>query len=274
MAKRVIWATDIHLNFLDAEQRKLLVKSIVDQSPDALLLTGDIAESPSVVACLEALAKDVGRPIYFVLGNHDYYRGSIAGTRGEVNRLAERTEALVYLSSVEMVELTPAIAIVGHDGWGDTRLGCYETSDLVLNDFLLIEELATARRGLDGIDRHVLRPILQHLGDQAAEHFGRALARAFESHTEVIALTHVPPFREACWHNRGYSDDNWLPFFAAKAVGDVMLRVMDERPECELTVLCGHTHSGGQTRLRENLLVLTGGAEYGKPMIQRAFDFE
>ncbi len=274
MSKRLIWATDIHLNFLDGDQRRRLVKSFVEQSPDAVLLTGDIAESPSIVACLEALAKDVGRPIYFVLGNHDYYRGSIAETRREVTRLAERTPALVYLSNVEMVELTSTTAIVGHDGWGDARLGCYETSDLVLNDFLLIEELAVARRDGYNIDRDVLRPILQQLGDEAAGHFAHALARAFESHTRVIALTHVPPFREACWHEGGYSADDWLPFFAAKAVGDVMLHVMDERPQCTLTVLCGHTHSGGQTRVRQNLLVLTGAAEYGKPMLQRAFDFE
>ena len=29
----------------------------------------------------------VERPVYFVLGNHDFYRGSVAGTRRQVGEL-------------------------------------------------------------------------------------------------------------------------------------------------------------------------------------------
>jgi 3',5'-cyclic-AMP phosphodiesterase len=37
--------------------------------------------------------------------------------------------------------LTPNTALVGHDGWGDGRLGDLNWSGVILNDFLLIEEL-------------------------------------------------------------------------------------------------------------------------------------
>jgi hypothetical protein len=36
-----------------------------------------------------------------------------------------------------------------------------------------------------------------------------------------------------------------------------------------MTVLCGHTHSGGEAELLPNLRVLTGVARYGNPVIQR-----
>ena len=36
-----------------------------------------------------------------------------------------------------------------------------------------------------------------------------------------------------------------------------------------MTVLCGHTHSPGEAQVLPNLLVLTGGAEYGRPEVQR-----
>jgi hypothetical protein len=37
-------------------------------------------------------------------------------------------------------------------------------------------------------------------------------------------------------------------------------------------VLCGHTHSGGEVHVVENLRVVTGPAEYGKPEIQRVIE--
>ena len=85
----------------------------------------------------------------------------------------------------------------------------------------------------------------------------------------MIALTHVPPFREACWHRGRISDDDWLPHFACRVVGEVLREAMAAHPECEMTVLCGHTHSAGEAQILPNLRVLTGGAEYGRPEVQR-----
>jgi 3',5'-cyclic-AMP phosphodiesterase len=44
---------------------------------------------------------------------------------------------------------------------------------------------------------------------------------------------------------------------------------MDQRPDRRMTVLCGHTHGHGTARILPNLAVITGGAEYGRPEIQR-----
>ncbi len=90
----------------------------------------------------------------------------------------------------------------------------------------------------------------------------------------VIVLTHVPPFRESCWHEGKVSDDNWLPFFACKAVGDALREAMAAAPDRQMTVLCGHTHGSGEAQILPNLRVLTGGAVYGKPSVQRVIEVE
>jgi Icc protein len=272
--KRIAWLTDVHLNFLDDQGRRRFAESVAGRSPDAVVISGDIAESPNVVGHLEEIAAIVGRPIYFVLGNHDYYRGSILETRREIARMDDRSDLLVYLSTAGVVELTPTTALVGHDGWGDARLGDFYGSEVLLNDFFLIEELSRFSGALGVLDRQPLEQALRALGDEAAEHFARVLPEAFQTHRRVVAVTHVPPFREAAWHQGKYSDDDWLPFFAAKAVGDCLLDVMASRPDRELVVLCGHTHGGGQAQLRDNLQVLTGAAEYCEPAIQQLFEFE
>jgi len=272
--RRVAWLTDVHLNFLEHVDRQQFARSVAEASPDAVLLGGDIGESPDVVEHLEEMADVVRRPIYFVLGNHDFYRGSIAETREKVSELAAGSEYLVYLADADVVELSPSTALVGHDGWGDARLGDYEHSEVLLTDFFLIEELKRWQLGPRELDRERLRDTLEALGDEAAAHFARVLPAALESHRRVIALTHVPPFREAAWYDGKPSDDDWLPFFSCRAVGDCFRQVMRDRPDRQLTVLCGHTHGNGEAQILENLHVLTGGARYRQPAIQQVFELE
>ena len=64
---RVVWATDIHLNFLGAEERALFFSSIRDRQPDAVFVTGDIAEAPSLVSLLDEMLRGIRVPLYFVL---------------------------------------------------------------------------------------------------------------------------------------------------------------------------------------------------------------
>ena len=250
------------------------MRSIAAGSPDAVLVSGDIGESTDVAGYLQEMAEVVRRPVYFVLGNHDFYRGSIAGTRQEVTQLAAASDWLVYLNACGPVALSPTTALVGHDGWGDARLGDYAGSEVLLNDFFLIDELKRSNLGPWEPDRAMLAEALQALGDEAAEHFARVLPEALASHRHVVAVTHVPPFAEAAWHRGKQSDKHWLPFFACKAVGDTIRDVMQKHLDRRLTVLCGHTHGDGEAQILDNLRVLTGGARYRQPAVQQVFEFE
>ena len=173
------------------------------------------------------------------------------------------TKNLVYLNLAGVVELTPNTALVGHDGWADGRLGDFEGSDVILNDFLLIDELRCWRDS-HTLDKPALRRVLELLGDEAAGYLRSVLAPAAEKYPQVIVATHVPPFREAAWHQGRPSSDDFLPFFACKAVGDVLLELAQSHPGCQILVLCGHTHGGGEVQVLENLRVVTGPAEYGE----------
>lgn len=113
---RLAWLTDIHLNFLDATERRRFLDSVKEQA-DMVAVSGDIGESHDVVKYLQEMEEIVQKPIHFVLGNHDFYRGSIAKTRVEIAELARESKCLNYLTATGVIELTPAMAIVGHDGW-------------------------------------------------------------------------------------------------------------------------------------------------------------
>jgi 3',5'-cyclic AMP phosphodiesterase CpdA len=262
---RLAWLTDIHLNFLAPPSVERFLDSLRQADANAILLGGDIGEAQNVISHLARLAEAAPAPVHFVLGNHDFYHGSICAVRDAAEELCRRLPTLNYLTRAGVVELTPALGLVGHDGWADGRLGDYPGSTVMLNDYALIREL----RGMTKDDR---RRHLEALGDEAAGHVRRWLPEALATYPRVLFLTHVPPFREACWHQGRTSNDEWLPHFTCRAVGDALVEIAERHPDRQITVLCGHTHSSGQTSPRPNLVVHTGQAEYGQPRIQRVWD--
>jgi len=262
---RLAWMTDLHLNCVRPDVSRAFCEHVLNAAPDGIIISGDIGEAVDVDTWLTALEKEWARPIYFVLGNHDFYHGSIRAVRGLVTDLVKGSKFLRYLSIENVFELSPDTGLLGHDGWSDARLGDYENSTVTLNDYYLIKELA-------GLDPATRGQRLNILGDEAAASVLQRLPEALKRFKKIIFVTHVPPFREACTYRGKPSDDNWLPHFSCQAIGDVLLEFMRANPTRQMTVLCGHTHGGSQCQILPNLEVITGEAEYGAPVIQKMID--
>jgi len=264
---RATWLTDIHLNFLRRLQLRAFYAKVKAERPDVVLVTGDIAESDSVEQFLADLAAAVEVPIYYVLGNHDYYRSSIQAVRDAV---APRTGRPCWLPASTPVWLTERMVMVGVDGWGDARCGNLD-SKVQLSDWQLIEDFKTSR-----YDRPARIQLLQDLGDAEAAALRETLAEIPES-DEMLVLTHVPPFPEACWYNGQQSEPAWLPWFTCVATGDVLVEHATQNPNTKITVLCGHTHGAGIYEALPNLVVRTGGwppniEGYGNPIVQATLE--
>jgi 3',5'-cyclic AMP phosphodiesterase CpdA len=272
--RRATWLTDIHLIFLwDKEQQAFdpeydqFVHQVLETAPDAIFLSGDIAEAPELIPFLERLERDFrGCPLYFVLGNHDSYRSSIRTVRKAVQQFCQQRPRLHYLTvDAEPITLTKSVGLIGHDGWCDGRFGELEWSRAKFADYTYIEELRDA--GEDG-----RRKILNALGDEAAEHVRTLLSQAVRQFKEVFLLTHYPPWLQVALYKGRPSDYEIAPHAACRAVGEAIVSVMQEAPNCQLTVLCGHMHWPATYRPLPNVLAITGKAECGEPAVQKVFE--
>ena len=255
---KLCWLTDLHLTFAGPREVEELCDTIRSKGADAILITGDIASSLHLCRFLEHFANDFQMPIYFVLGNHDYYGSSIKSVNSEVAKLVKANLNLVWLSKTGVVELSADTCLVGHEGLADGRLGDPVGSRVDLNDYHNIKELRQPTKEL--------RLEVQHkLGDAAAKHLEKQLNVAIKKYNKIIVALHVPPFAEACWHEGHNTDDNYLPHFGCQATGEVLRSIMAKHPELSMSVYCGHTHSGGFAQILPNLRVFTAGAEYYNP---------
>ncbi len=69
---KLAWLTDIHINFLDDDERNVFYQKITNAQCDGILITGDIAEADCVVDLLAEMQNRINKPIYLGLGDHDY----------------------------------------------------------------------------------------------------------------------------------------------------------------------------------------------------------
>ena len=258
---RLVWLTDLHLNFVTRQRAELLAKEIGDASPDAVLLGGDLADAPILIDRLTLFADVLsGTPIAFVLGNHDFYHGSFVGITRAVRALCAGRSNLHWLGGGDSLPLGAGTTLVGADGWGDYGHGNRQTR-VRLNDSVLIAELRDADDPAS---------LCEGLGRTSADGLC-AILRGVRT-PKIIVLSHVPPFPEAALYQGKLSGADYAPFFICKATGDVLQEEAREHPERNYLVLCGHTHEACEATVLPNLRVWTGGAEYRRPGIQRVFE--
>lgn len=237
------------------------IESIASHGAQGIVITGDISEGDDVVFQLRRMAEALNTPIYFVLGNHDFYRSSFHATRQAVIHACREHPLLHYVTDLSAIEMAPAAYLVGDDGWGDATVGDFDKSTIRLNDFPQIEDFNEAPT--TGWKRQ-----LHELGAESAERLKAKLLALPADTKQVLVLTHVPPFREACWYEGKTTDDNWAPFFVCGQLGTTMREFSETRPQCQFRVLCGHTHHAGIAQISPNLIVHTGAAEYGRPNLE------
>ena len=263
---KLAWLTDIHLNFLKSADRLAFYQDVADNDADAVVISGDITEAPVLGDHLTEMADNIKKPIYFVLGNHDYYRGSVCDERNSTAELTQKHPLLHWLPASGIIELEPGTLLVGEDCWADGRYGDYTNSFVVLNDSRMIQELYEAYL----LGKSKLLNAMQKLADGDAKQLKIRLEQAIQQHQpkKIVVLIHVPPFRESCMHEGQISNDDFLPFFSSKITGDVLFEVAVKNQDVEFLVLCGHTHSESFYQPCDNLTIKAGSAEYRDPKIQ------
>lgn len=276
---RLVWVTDPHLNFVHQKGIEAFCRAIARKEPDALVITGDISEAPQLVTHLGFMQIQLDSlhptPIFFVCGNHDYYHGSIYEMRENLRNLFTYDEEykknlvprIAWLGSSGVVPLTDTTALIGHDGWYDGQYANWFQSKIELWDYTIIAEL-----GPGCPTRNDRFAKINELSQAGADYVKENLEVAFKDYQHVFVATHVSPFRENSVYNGQVSDDNWMPHFSSKRMGDVLLEAAKNNPDKNITVLCGHSHGEADNMILPNLRCLTGKARYRHPKINKVFD--
>lgn len=260
MKSKSLWYSDTHFNLTLPWTKHSFVDKIKDEKPDSLILTGDISCGITIGNVLSFLAERLDYlPIYFVLGNHDYYGASIGQIETEVASITAKYSNLLWLKEKDIVTVKDGVAFIGDDGWYDARLGnarflAYNLDWIMISDF----------RKLKSFDEK--KEFGTNLADSSTARLKEKLIKALETHHTVYILTHMPPWAETC---RGAGTDIeqfWLPYNINSCLGKMIEEVMKEHPNQSVAVLAGHTHVPAIVHVAHNIECLVQGGKYlGSP---------
>lgn len=254
---RLAWATDIHLDRLEERDYSEYKEYLQELNPDCLIISGDISEGEKVCQSLKDFDESLDFPIYFVLGNHDFYWNCFEQVEREVSSIVENSKNLVWLTQKGVIELNSSTCLIGVEGWGDGRNGIFDISKGYTRDLLSIKDYKD-------LDREQIHKLMNDRGDFYAELLRPKLIEAANNYENILFFTHVPPFVNACF-DRGLRviDEFRQPFYTCKSIGDLLLEVMNEKPNCQMTVFCGHTHETADLKILDNLRVRVKESGYG-----------
>lgn len=260
MMNTVAWLSDIHLDMVEPSWFDALCTEMRESDAQAVWLTGDIATGNDVCDWLVRIHHQTALPVYFVLGNHDYYDSSFVQVEQMVQNMLLKYDGLVWMDTQGSIVINEKTRLIGVGGWGDARAGDFHNTPIRINDHRLIKDLSDISRD------EVYRRLLSR-GSMMADRLEKQLLDC--THTQTIwVLTHVPPFEEACWYKGKAGDPNWTADFVCVAVGEVLEKFAMKHPEKNLHVLCGHGHNRGIVHKQKNLIVHTAAAEYRKPRVE------
>ncbi len=255
------WAADLHLDHASPPAIESCFLALRQGPAHPVILTGDLSTAPRLADDLIRLAEAAAAPLYFVLGNHDHYHGSVGSVRDAVIALGETHESIQWLPPAGVVSLDDETALVGVDGWADGRVGNPLTTPLVLNDDRLIAEVAAQP------DRISKLAVKRALADADAGRLATLLERAAARYHRIVVATHVPPFVDGLPTTGRLSRPAWHPLLVSGATGTVLHRFAEAHPHHQVTVLAGHSHSAREAAIRPNLQLRVAAARYGDPRV-------
>ena len=228
---KLIWISDPHFEFLMTSQVRQFLSTLPEQG-DTLLFTGDITNVRNIREQWTQIA-ELNMTTYFVLGNHDYYGGSIDYVQKTIQELTKQFPNLHWIHG-KTIKLNNDIWLVGADGWGDGRAGNGAKSFIRLNDSNL------HHAELRGLSSEELFKKLGELGDISTKILKKEFTKIFKSDNSpktILLATHVPPFVESALYENKPSEPEFSPHFVNFGLGQFLLKQANLHPDINFRVL-------------------------------------
>lgn len=240
---RALWLTDLHVNRLDQEQYNQLLNRIKISDAEAIWLTGDIGDPPLNWTFLEDLFCIFNKPIYFVLGNHDYYHQQVDATRQKARDFSQSYPNAYYLAT-EAGFVWEEQFILGVGGWANTGN-------------IPIKEKTWDSDAIDDLLRlnnFQLQTKLNELAESDAQTLLlKCAAGITDKIKKVTIFTHVPP--TDAMHGK-YSikplQDNRTIYYSS-ALSAAFKSLLQDYPDIEFQVYSGHLHQSQVYKINDRL---------------------
>jgi predicted phosphohydrolase len=239
--------SDPHLNRTAATGGRRLLARLRQLNYDAAVVTGDISDAAGLSGHLRQIARACAPgPVFFVLGNHDFYGSGFAEVDAEMDALCRTVPNLHHLDGRAVIPLGNEVGLIGHRGWADARAGYGSGTVIDSPDRHRIAEFR-------GMGRPAAFGLMRELGMESARRIRATLPLALSCHRHVVIATHVPPYAASVRRDGRPCAATHMPHFVNLSAGLAINSITRAYPGRHVTVLAGHSHEANTTRILHNL---------------------
>ena len=253
-SKKYLWFTDCHLDKLLPWTLAKFIYDIVKENPAGVFLTGDISVGPLLCYHLKLMAEFIHCPIYFILGNHDYYFKTFEEQHQNIRDLCKQYDNLIWVTESDIIYLGNEVALIGAEGWYDARLGNPDYLKFTF-DWLLIKDFKKCKNMTQRID--MFRELSKNSCKIIKEKLESALDKDYKT---IYILTHMPPWKQATRDEGTFLEKYYLPYNVNLALGETIEKVMQDRKKKSVECWVGHTHVPEYIRVSRNIVCQVGAA--------------
>lgn len=262
MIHNLLWMSDLHLDLASAKSCHKLLCDLKYTEYDAAVITGDTAASATLTQHLAALADACyPRPLFVVLGNHDFYGSSLHKTQSDVRVLCHRISNLHHLQDHGSVRLNKHTVLLGHHGWADARCGWGSKTCVRSPDHWCIDDFRS-------LNQTGCFDLMSDLGNASTRCIRQNLNTALRKAETLIVATHVPAFQTSALYNGTPCGPCHTPHYVHSSLGGLLIGTARHNREKHFLALSGHTHSAMNEHVLDNLESWVAGTTKGRPQIQ------
>lgn len=248
----MFWMTDIHADKKSEADVLQIIEQINEASPSYICITGDIAEHKHTVDFLNLLKSKIARPIFFVLGNHDYYQTAIEDFSSYIASLYAQTN-LFYLPSYDAIALNDTTGIIGIDNWYNLSDHDFAQAEIRAQDFDQIIDVK-------GLKSNELISFFEQKYRENLKQLEKKLSLTLQTYDQIYVLMHVPPFHPTNFFDKETLQSAWRYYWSCDPIGKFLVEFMKGYPEKSIIILSGHTHVKGKHQPAPNIKAYVGDA--------------
>lgn len=241
---KILWLTDTHVDKISAENYQELLDFIIASKADGMWLTGDIGDPPRNIEFLKALFERYKKPVFFVLGNHDFYKYKIADMRFKMTQLVKSYPLANYLSETPGLD-SDGHLMVGMDCFANTGQDIIQQmtwdSDHILD--------------LDALNESHLTAQLNALAEKDAKRLLKKCQQQIHTHIKKVSiLTHVPPSDSMKGQFLVKPHQKNRSVFYSLTLSDVLHQLASDFPSVQFNVYSGHIHQTQLYQIAGNMM--------------------
>lgn len=253
MKSKYLWFTDTHLPSVSIFNKLKFLFHLRKEKPEGIFLTGDISNGLFLKIDLKLIRRFANCPIYFILGNHDYYFSSFDSIHNKIKHI---DPDIIWLRESGVVELNKTTALIGVEGWYDGFYGDPSTITLSTSiDRLWISEMRN-------LNKNEILKFVRKKANEDAKIIINNLQNALDAGYETIyLLTHFPPWAEATRDLGKCLENFWLPYNVNSTLGFALEKIMKDK-SATLHVLAGHVHEDKFIQVSSNIFCKVNKAKF------------